>query len=189
MGAARPGKAAHCSGDGLERARNILRDHASAGGATGGDVSLKNLLMCDDALRRRDEGDFPALARLMASRRGRVVIIRDVLASSSLALVLSSGASYSGPCTQQISDVRDTQSKLLSEIAGAGPAGKESTGATMHRQPTPSSLAQAEGRPEKNVEAFEQAMDRAVKADETDNLAECEKALTEARRILDQAKR
>ena len=76
------------------------------GRPTGGDVSLKNLLMCDDALRRRDEGDFPALARLMASRRGRVMIIRDVLASSSLALVLSSGASYSGPCTQQISDVR-----------------------------------------------------------------------------------
>jgi hypothetical protein len=59
----------------------------------------------------------------------------------------------------------------------------------MHRQPTPSSVAQAEGRPGKNVEAFEQAMDRAVKADEADNLAECERALTEARRILDQAKR
>ena len=151
-------------------------------------MSLKNLLMCDDALRRRDEGDFPALARLMASRRGRVMIIRDVLASSSLALVLSSGPSYSGPCTQQISDVRDTQSKLLNDIAAAAPTGKETAGATMHRQPTPSSVAQAEGRPGKNVKAFEEAMELAVKADEADNLAECERALTEARRILDQAK-
>jgi hypothetical protein len=117
------------------------------------------------------------------------MIIRDVLALSSLALLLSAGPSYSGPCTPQISDVRDTQSKLLNEIAGTEPAGKESTGATMHRQPTPSSVAQAEGRPGKNVEAFEQAMERAVKADEADNLAECEKALTEARRILNQAKR
>jgi hypothetical protein len=116
------------------------------------------------------------------------MIIRDVLALSSLALVLSAGPSYSGPCTQQISDVRDTQSKLLSEIAGAGPAGKESTGATMHRQ-HPVRSHRRKGDPRKNVEAFEQAMDRAVKADETDNLAECEIALTEARRILDQAKR
>jgi hypothetical protein len=84
--------------------------------------------------------------------------------------------------------VRDTQSKLLSEIAGAVPAGKESTGATMHRQ-HPVRSHRRKGDPRKNVEALEQAMDRAVKADETDNLAECEIALTEARRILDQAKR
>jgi hypothetical protein len=117
------------------------------------------------------------------------MIARDVLALSILVLVLSAGTSYSGPCTQQISDVRDTQSKFLNEIAATAPAGKETAGATMHRQPTPSSVAQAEGRPGKNVEAFEQAMQLAVKADEADNLAECEKALTEARRILNQAKR
>jgi hypothetical protein len=39
-----------------------------------------------------------------------------------------------------------------------------------------------------NVGAFEQAMERAVKADEADNLAECENALTEARRIVDRLK-
>jgi hypothetical protein len=36
----------------------------------------------------------------------------------------------------------------------------------------------------KDVEAFEQAMDRAVTADEANNLAECENALAEARRIF-----
>ena len=73
----------------------------------------------------------------------------------------------------------------LNDIAAARPAGGESTAATMHRQPTPKSVGHPEGRPEKEVETFEQAMERAVKADEADNLAECENALTEARRVLD----
>jgi hypothetical protein len=59
----------------------------------------------------------------------------------------------------------------------------------MHRQPTPSSVAHAEAQlgemSEKNIDAYDQAMERAVEADEGDNLAECEKALTEARGILD----
>jgi hypothetical protein len=38
------------------------------------------------------------------------------------------------------------------------------------------------------VEAFEQAMERAVKADAAGNLAECENALSEARRIVDRLK-
>jgi hypothetical protein len=63
--------------------------------------------------------------------------------------------------------------------------------ATMHRQPTPKSLAQAEERlgeiSDKDAEAYLQAMARAVAADEAGNLAECEKALTEARRVLDRA--
>jgi hypothetical protein len=117
------------------------------------------------------------------------MIIRSALALDSLALVLFAGPSYSGPCTHQISDVRQIASMLLSEIAAAGPDRTELSGATMHRQPTPKSVAQVEGRPEKNVEAFEQAMEKAVKADEADNLPECEKALTEARRKLGQAKR
>jgi len=117
------------------------------------------------------------------------MIVRDLLALSSLALVLSTRPSYPGPCTQQISDVRDTAGKFLNDVAAAEPVRKESTGAMLHRQPTPKSVAQAEGLPEKNVEAFEQAMERAVTADEADNLAECETALTEARGILDRAKR
>ena len=117
------------------------------------------------------------------------MIVRDLLALSSLALVLSAAPSYSGPCTRQISDVRDTAGRFLDAVAAAEPAGRESTRAMLHYQPTPKSIAQAEGLPEKDVEAFEQAMERAVKADEADNRAECKKALTEARGILDRAKR
>jgi hypothetical protein len=77
----------------------------------------------------------------------------------------------------------------MNDVAAAKPSGKETPGAMMHRQPTPSSIAQAKGRPGKNVEAFEQAMSFAVKADEAGDQGECEKALTEARGILDRAKR
>jgi hypothetical protein len=42
-------------------------------------------------------------------------------------------------------------------------------------------LGEASG---KDVEAFEQAMNRAVIADEANNLTECENALAEARRIF-----
>ena len=117
------------------------------------------------------------------------MIIRDVLALSSLALVLSTGPSYSGPCRQQIDDVRDAAAAKRNALAEAGKAGGESTAATMHRQPTPKSLSQAEERlgqiSDKDAEAYLQAMDRAVAADERGNLTECEKALTEARRVLD----
>jgi len=59
----------------------------------------------------------------------------------------------------------------------------------MHRQPTPKSVTQAQEQlreiSDKDAEAYLQAMDRAVAADEGGNLAECENALTEARRVLD----
>jgi hypothetical protein len=117
------------------------------------------------------------------------MIIRDVLALSSLALVLFAGPSYSGPCTQQISGVRAAAKEQSNALAIAGEAGDESTAATMHRQPTPKSLAQAEERlgeiSDKDAEAYLQAMKRAVAADEAGNRAECENALTEARRVLD----
>jgi hypothetical protein len=121
------------------------------------------------------------------------MIIRYALTLSSLALVLSAEPSYSGPCTQQIFDVRSAAKEKTNAIAAAGPAGNESTAATMHRQPTPRSVGRAEERlgemSKKDVEAYLRAMERAVAADQADNLAACENALTEARRILDQVNR
>jgi hypothetical protein len=121
------------------------------------------------------------------------MIIRDVLALSALALVLSAGPSYSGPCRQQIDDVRNAANAKRNALAEAGKSRGESTAATMHRQPTPKSVSQAEEQlgeiSDKNAEAYFQAMDRAVAADEAGNLAECENALTEVRRVVDQAKR
>jgi hypothetical protein len=62
----------------------------------------------------------------------------------------------------------------------------------MHRQPTPKSVTQAQEQlreiSDKDAEAYLQAMDRAVAADEAGTLAECEKALTDARGIVDRLK-
>jgi hypothetical protein len=117
------------------------------------------------------------------------MFVRDVLALSSLALVLSAGPSYSSPCTQQISDVRDAAKAKMNAAAAAGRGGHESKAATMHRQPTPDSVARAEAQlgemSEKDIDAYDQALERALTADRANNLAECENALTEARRILD----
>jgi hypothetical protein len=97
------------------------------------------------------------------------MIIRYALALSTLALVLSAGPSYAGPCTQQILDVRDAAKQKMNAIAASGKTGKQSATATMHRQPTPNSIANAEvGLGEasgKDVEAFEQAMDEAYPFD------------------------
>jgi hypothetical protein len=120
------------------------------------------------------------------------MIIRCALALSGLALVVSAGPGYSGPCAQQIFDVRSAAIKKINAIAAAGPAGKESATATMHRQPSPKAIAEEEVQlgeiSEKDAEAYHQAMERAVTADKAGKLAECENALTEARRVLDQVK-
>jgi hypothetical protein len=112
---------------------------------------------------------LPTLAKMFVSTRGRVMIIRDVLALSGLALVLSAGTSYSGPCTQQISDVRSAAIETMNAKAAAGQAGTESTAATLHHQPTPRSIAQAEEglaeMSDKDAEAYHQAMERAMAAD------------------------
>jgi hypothetical protein len=43
---------------------------------------------------------------------------------ATLALVLSAGPSYSGPCTQQIFDVRSAAMERLDAAAAAGKAGQ-----------------------------------------------------------------
>jgi hypothetical protein len=116
------------------------------------------------------------------------MIIRYALALSSLALVLSAGPSYSGPCTQQILDVRNAGKEKQSARITAGGSAAESTGATLHHQPTPNSVGEAQVQlgeiSEKDKVAFLQAIERANAAGEANNLAECEKALTEARGIV-----
>jgi hypothetical protein len=120
------------------------------------------------------------------------MVIRFGLTVSGLALVLSAGPSYAGPCTQQILDVRDAANEKMDALAAAGKAGGESTAATMHRQPTPGSVAKAEAGlgevSKKDIQAYREAMERAFTEDDANNLAECEKALAEARSIVDQWK-
>jgi hypothetical protein len=78
----------------------------------------------------------------------------------------------------------------LESFAATGPSASESTAATMHRQPTPESIAGAESQlgeisPEK-IQAVTAAMERARKADSVGDQSACEQALADVRRIRGQ---
>ena len=62
----------------------------------------------------------------------------------------------------------------------------------MHRQPTPGSIASAEQQAgdlsSADFEAITEAMDAARRADDQDDRAGCEKALSEVDRVLDRSR-
>ena len=104
------------------------------------------------------------------------------------ALVASMSGSYAGPCSQEIDRLRAEIDAKLGALAAAGPTTQESTAATMHRQPTPRSIAAAENKlgnlsPQK-MEAVTAAMDRARAADRAGDQKTCEQALADAKREL-----
>jgi hypothetical protein len=84
--------------------------------------------------------------------------------------------------------MQDRIDTSLETTAAAGRTAKESTAATMHRQPTPSSMAAAEQKlgevQAKTADAVEQAMARARAADLAGNKSGCEGALADAQRAL-----
>jgi hypothetical protein len=72
--------------------------------------------------------------------------------------------------------------------AQAGPAASESAAATMHRQPTPSSIGAAEielGETSPEVfNAVQSALALALNADGAGDQSACEQALADAKRLL-----
>jgi hypothetical protein len=115
------------------------------------------------------------------------MIIRHAMAFNA-ALALFSTPALAGPCTQQIYDAELALDQRLNSAAARGHAGTQSTGAMLHHQPTPNSLAQAEEKAgdlsEADVAAGTADMDEARKADDAGDLAACQKALADLRRIL-----
>jgi hypothetical protein len=110
------------------------------------------------------------------------------LLAASVALLASTPASYAGPCSHEIDRVQAQVDARLEAKAAAGPAARESTAATMNRQPTPGSIAAAEERlgevsPQK-VEAVAAAMARAREADSAGDKSACEQALADAQRAI-----
>jgi hypothetical protein len=87
-------------------------------------------------------------------------------------------ACFACPCSQQIDDMQIEIDAKLNAAAAAGPAGKETPAATMHRQPTPKSIAEAEAKlrdlPAESVQAIKVAMARARKADLAGDKTVCE---------------
>ena len=72
------------------------------------------------------------------------MIVRHATAVAGTALVLGVAPACAGPCTDRIYQTDLKVSKLLDSAAAQGRPAPQSTFATMHRQPTPGSIASAE---------------------------------------------
>jgi hypothetical protein len=116
------------------------------------------------------------------------MIARYAILAAAAAPLLVAVPADAGPCTDRIYQTDVAIEKLLDAAAAQGEPGVESTFATMHRQPTPRSVAGAETRagdlsPDQTQKILD-AMELARKADDAGDQAGCEKALGEAQHIL-----
>ncbi len=111
-----------------------------------------------------------------------------MVAVGGLALTSWDGPAQAGPCADEIYQADIAINKRLDEIAANGKAGTESTFATMHRQPTPATIAGAEEKAgdvsASGVQDVRKFMAEARQADDAGDQAGCEKALAEARTIV-----
>jgi hypothetical protein len=123
-----------------------------------------------------------------AYRKTQVMTIRRLLVLSAAALSASTIAGHAGPCSNEIERMQARVDARVEIAAGAGPSARESSGALLHRQPTPGSIAAAETGlgeiPPEAVKAVREAMARAREADQAGNLAACEQALAEVQRSI-----
>ena len=115
-----------------------------------------------------------------------ILTIYSMLAIGAVALTSMALPCVAGPCLQEIDRMQIEVDTRVEAIAGAGPPGRESTSATLHRQPTPGALAAAEeklGEGDQMAEAVA-ALARARAADSANDKSACEKALADVRRAL-----
>ncbi len=116
------------------------------------------------------------------------MIVRQATAVAGMALILGVAPAHAGPCTDRIYQTDLDVAKLLDSAAAQGQPAAESTFATMHRQPTPGSIATAEqdagDLTSEEAEAITEALDEARHADDAGDRDGCEKALSDVDRIL-----
>ena len=91
------------------------------------------------------------------------------------AIILSIVPSLAGPCSGEIDRVQSGVDALIAAAAVAGPAGRQSTAAMTHRQPTQSSIAAAEAKVKEGARAerAKTAMARAQAADRAGDTNAC----------------
>jgi hypothetical protein len=114
--------------------------------------------------------------------------IPQLLVLSAAALAASTIAGYAGPCSPEIDRMQARVDAKLEAAAGAAPSAPESSGALLHHQPTPASIAAAESRlgeiSPRTVSAVRAAMARARKADRAGDKVACERALAQVQRRI-----
>ena len=118
------------------------------------------------------------------------MIVRQAAAVVAMAFIFGAAPAHAGPCTERIYQTDLDVAKLLDSAAAQGRTEPQSTFATMHRQPTPGSIASAEQQAgdltSEEAQAITEAMDEARHADEQGDRAGCEKALSDVDRMLKQ---
>lgn len=109
------------------------------------------------------------------------MIVRHTAAAGGLAFILGAAPADAGPCTDRIYETDLAVAKLLDAAAAQGRTAPQSTFATMHRQPTPGSVASAEQQAgdltADQLQAVTEAMDEARHADDQGDAAGCEQAM------------
>jgi hypothetical protein len=116
------------------------------------------------------------------------MIVCNAIAPAIAAFALVASPANAGPCSDRLDQANVAVEKLLDEAAANGRPAAESTFATMHRQPTPGTVASAEEKAgslsQAQVEAITEKLDAARDADNRGDGAGCEKALDEAERMF-----
>jgi hypothetical protein len=72
------------------------------------------------------------------------VLVRNAIAPAALALACLAAPASAGPCTDRIYQADLEAEKLIDAAAATAKPAAQSTFATMHRQPTPGTVASAE---------------------------------------------
>jgi hypothetical protein len=103
-------------------------------------------------------------------------------------LLLTDQPCYSGPCSLQIAQMRAEIDARLDGAAQIGPTAAESSAATLHRQPTPKSIAAVEAEigdlSPYAVQIVGEDMARAHAADVSGDKSLCDQALGDARSAI-----
>jgi len=116
------------------------------------------------------------------------MIARWKLVLSAALFAMWTVGGHAGPCSHEIDRMQAQIDARLEAKARVGPVAPETSGALLHHQPTPGSIAAAESRigelPPQTAEAIEQAMGRARGADRAGDLSTCARALADAQALI-----
>jgi hypothetical protein len=107
-------------------------------------------------------------------------------AATSFVLLISAG--HAGECASRLQSLEERAVGVLESAAERGRSAGEGTAATMHRQPTPRSIAESEEKlgelPREKVEAFRSAFLRARMAEAAGDETGCQNAAGVAESLL-----
>jgi hypothetical protein len=96
----------------------------------------------------------------------------------------AASAAQAGPCTSSIDVMQRKVDAAIDAQAGSGPWKTESASALRSRQPTPHSIAAAEGRHGVDYSYALEALNRARAADKAGDAAGCRRELANVRSFL-----